>query len=208
MESECVRAQLSAFLDGELESAGAALTERHLGSCSACRSRMSLLVALRGAVRELPGEGVSPEFEVTFANRLARERRGAWVSTRRRRAAWRLVGLASAAALSLLVIWVSARVRMPSARARPVSTSAGAALSLPAMAPGLDCGLKVAADEDARPCASARSCGTLRPTAPGLPGTLRTQPVCVRADSRQDGPAGLPARRPMSRLDRNGGNHG
>jgi anti-sigma factor RsiW len=208
MESECVRAQLSALLDGELEPTEAALTERHLGSCAACRSRMSLLVTLRGAVSDLAGEGVSPEFGASFAKRLARERQGAAVSARRSRATWRLVGLATAATLSLLVIWFAARVRPPSARQGPALTAAGAAFVLPAMAPGLDCGVDAAAEEEARPCASARSCGSPLATTPGLPGSLRAQPACVRADSREDGTAGLRADRPVSRLDRGDGSHG
>jgi anti-sigma factor RsiW len=207
LESECVRAQLSALLDGELEPTEAALTEGHLESCAACRSRMSLLVALRGAVSDLAREGVSPEFGAAFANRLARERRLAAVSARHRRGTWPLVGLATAATLSLLVVWF-ARVRPPSARQGPALTAAGAGFVLPAMAPGLDCGVDAAAEEEARPCASARSCGAPLATAPGLPGTLRARPVCVKIDSGRDGPAGRSARRPVSGLGRSGENHG
>ena len=55
---------LLTFADGELDPAGAAEVERHLGTCAACRTALSALRAedalLAEAVRRLPADAVVP----------------------------------------------------------------------------------------------------------------------------------------------------
>lgn len=54
MNHEAAKAQLEAYLDGELDRAAVDELESHLGTCATCRAELAALEALRGALRALP----------------------------------------------------------------------------------------------------------------------------------------------------------
>jgi hypothetical protein len=199
MTPGCVSAQLSPLIDGELDASAAARVEQHLTRCAACRGEWSLLIALRGSVRDLPREGVSTRFETAFAVRLDRERSGRASRLKRTRLT-RWLALPAAAALLCAGLWYAARPGSPpGASARPEPPwPALAAPPLAADTPGLDCGRDEPASTDEQPCADAASCGRAPSTAPGLLTAPRQRPSCVRAGPRREQQAPPIGGRPVS----------
>ena len=109
-----VREELTALLDGALETGRRSAVEAHLAACAACRAERDRLATALAALRGLPAPPPpSPAFEARFWARLAREAdrpRGALVRLAALR--WRLIGpLAGAAAAAAVVVVLVARQR-------------------------------------------------------------------------------------------------
>lgn len=84
--------QLSAYLDGQLETTEHEFVISHIEFCTECRLELHELDAARTAVRSLPGLE-PPEFLAVYRERIEKER---WT---RRRVVTAGVGIAAAAAL-------------------------------------------------------------------------------------------------------------
>lgn len=100
----CERAQqLEAYLDGELDAAGAADVERHLETCSECRKAKAQIEALRSALRKKATyHRADPQLRARIRASLDKETKRAnilpWLP--RARSVW--VGAASGAAATAL----------------------------------------------------------------------------------------------------------
>jgi anti-sigma factor RsiW len=100
---------LSALLDGELDSAREAELRAHLAACEACRTHLASLASVNDGLRALAGRPVPGNLEAQLFARIARERgNGAAALSRRRSLRGRRLGatfavaaLAAAAALAL-----------------------------------------------------------------------------------------------------------
>ena len=115
MKCADARAQLTAYLDGELEDDAGSAMRGHLRGCEACRAVAGDEAKLRDGLRSLPPldppaslwAGVQARLaaaEVADAERPAWRRRiTRWLSATRRTAPLGLAGLAVAAAAALLV---------------------------------------------------------------------------------------------------------
>lgn len=84
--------QLSAYLDGQLDTTEHEIVVGHIGFCTDCRLELHELDAARTAIRSLPGLDV-PEFLEVHRERIERER---WT---RRRVVTAGAGIAAAAAV-------------------------------------------------------------------------------------------------------------
>jgi anti-sigma factor RsiW len=142
-------AGLSAWVDGELVGEEAATLAAHVTACAACERRRAVLSAVGEAVRTLPPEGVSADFDATL------RRRGAT----RRFPAMRAAALAAASLAAALVTiwWVT-----PGRSVRPETGAQTAAFfERTAHALAADCGLgsSTGSCRVETPCASAAECG-------------------------------------------------
>jgi hypothetical protein len=115
MKCEAVRAQLTAYLDGELPDDRGSAVRGHLRSCEACRTIATEEAALRDEMRALPPldpparlwAGVQARLaaaEVADAERPAWRRALARWASRAPRAQIGIAGLAVAAAIIIIVI--------------------------------------------------------------------------------------------------------
>jgi anti-sigma factor RsiW len=66
---------LSAYLDGELDTALRAMIDAHEGECPPCRAFVRTLAATVAAVRALPREPLPPKMKANLAEALRRARR-------------------------------------------------------------------------------------------------------------------------------------
>jgi len=64
--------EISAYLDGEMESIGRAGFESHLGECDACREALASQRRLAAALKTLPQVEPSAQFETDFWARISR----------------------------------------------------------------------------------------------------------------------------------------
>ncbi len=79
MSRECqeVQAQLSAYLDGELNEARRGWVAAHLEACGSCRGELTLLTALDRALEDLPTPA-PPDLTGRILAGLPRRRRAWW----------------------------------------------------------------------------------------------------------------------------------
>jgi anti-sigma factor (TIGR02949 family) len=68
MNHDTVRAQLEAYLDGELDRATVDELESHLASCATCRAELASLEELRGALRALPKHRAPADLRARLAS--------------------------------------------------------------------------------------------------------------------------------------------
>ena len=98
------RAELVAYVDGQLAPAERAELETHLAGCATCQSALAAERGLSGMLGALPAVRPSPDFEARFWARIAREQdaRPGWLArlfTRRL-----ALGLGGAAVAALAVV--------------------------------------------------------------------------------------------------------
>jgi anti-sigma factor RsiW len=149
-----VAVRLSAWIDGELNPSEAAGLREHLAICVQCRSRHALLTAVGRAVRSLPPEAVSADFEDTFRRRLAATRTGAG---RARERSPILVAAAALAALLVLAVlgpFPSRRVSLPAETPTTGSKAVPRWLATCGAPTTVDCQREM-------PCASPATCGVV-----------------------------------------------
>jgi hypothetical protein len=146
--------RLSAWIDGELDASAAAGVQEHLAGCASCQRRRALLTAASRAVRSLPEETVSADFEDAFRRGLAAARTGAG---RPRGGSPALLAAAGLAAVLVLAVLGALALRRASAPAVAPTTSAKEVPRWLAT-----CGAPTAGDcRQEAPCASALACGVL-----------------------------------------------
>lgn len=148
-----VRRFLGPWKDGELDPADAARIEGHIAACPACAAQARFEKWFAGEVRRLADRPRAPE---RLAQRVSFELRRAQRARRVRRAVWAAGGVAAAAGLALLVVFVtrgpvsgSGSVADRSAAAQP-SGAGGVAPSAPPAPPGF----RLAAQQDGDPFAA------------------------------------------------------
>lgn len=100
MKCSDIKADLSAFLDGELKEDRVLEVQNHVSECSSCREMMELLVATKTAFGALPAEEVSSGFSRKF--HAATETSHTSSDLFRQRF---LVPVALAASLVFILIW-------------------------------------------------------------------------------------------------------
>lgn len=111
MDCSSAQPELSAYVDGELGRDQAEEVRRHLAECDACRATHAAFTAIDGALRELPVQVASPDFERRFRARIEQPRAlDAAGGLARLRAWWTLprmipLGLVGAAAALALALW-------------------------------------------------------------------------------------------------------
>jgi len=103
MDCKRDREEIGAFMDGELEGAARAELESHLSTCASCRAEVAAHDRLASAFSALAPVTPPGDFEARFWARVAREREGAetswtsWFTWRR------ILGVAVATAVALLL---------------------------------------------------------------------------------------------------------
>ena len=102
--------QLEAYVDGELDGAGAASIEAHLEACPACAAEHRLAAAVRRELRALPELDATPAVLREIAWETQRARFGAPV---RRRAWMGLAAALAAVALGASLWWGALRQAPP-----------------------------------------------------------------------------------------------
>jgi len=121
MVTEPTQAQLSAYVDGELDAPGRAELESHLAGCSSCQARLDGLRQTVAAIRALPMETPRRTFTVPAQRRQARS----WAPL-----GW---GIPAMAAVALTIFWAS-QLHFGGSPSTASNTSAGAAAQV-AVAP-------------------------------------------------------------------------
>ncbi len=168
MTCDKIRAQLTAYLDGELSDDRGSAVRGHLRGCQACRDAARDEAALRDGLRELPPvdppaslwAGVQAklaEAEVADAERPAWRRALARWTSAARLPRYGVVLAAAAAAFALVVIWKShhAEPTVPTVVAEhatptptPTPTPVPAPVPVPAPMPLPDCAVDQARPDD------------------------------------------------------------
>jgi anti-sigma factor RsiW len=103
MDCKRDREEIGAYVDGELTGEARTELESHLGTCAACRAEVAAQDRLADAFAALPEVTPPGDFEARFWARVARERAAAESSW----ASWftwrRILGVAVATAVALLL---------------------------------------------------------------------------------------------------------
>lgn len=104
----CSPPLLEAYVDEELDAAGAAAVAAHLSTCAACAAAYAQLQRQQSAIRALPKYAAPPDLRTAIRRHLelaARESRGA------QRSYWRGLAIAASLLLAASLAWNIAQLR-------------------------------------------------------------------------------------------------